>query len=412
MSFIREGYVSDLAYDTKVRKGMNLPERVFITDCTTREGEQAAEVSLSFAQKMDLIRRLAHMGIHQVQGGYPSKSKSDWETIRAIKREGLPISVDAIAQVFLADWRTEVDRTLEAGPDIIDLQVPISDLRLKYVQHMTREQMLEWALGVVRYTAEQRGSSKTPIIRFAGTDTTRAPLDFVTEFYRQVVAAGAERITVADTAGSITPTAMRYMIKHLASQLRVPIQVHCHNDYGLALANTLAAVEGGACFVDATINGLGERSGNASLDEVVMGLIMLYGYDLDIRTSELTELSQFVAKLTGVPVAGCKPIVGPHAFTHKMDNHVWGVTTYPPLYEPLRPEDVGNRRNISIGKYTGPIAVRYLLSECHVETDDETVRKIVEVVEEKAVARGSSLSLKDFDEIVTEVTGRTPENKE
>ena len=406
MTFIRQGYVSDLVYSSAVQNGMNLPKQIYITDCTTREGEQAADVSFSLEQKMSIIRRLAEMGIHQVQGGYPAKSRSDLETVQAIKQEQLPILVEAIAQVFLkSNWQTEVDRTLEAEPDVIDLQVPISDLRLKHVQRMSRQEMLEHSLAVVEYTTAQRGEAKTPIIRFAATDTTRADLSFLKEFYGQMIAAGAERITVADTAGAMTPAAMRYLIQELITALNVPIQVHCHNDYGLALPNILVAVEAGATYVDATINGLGERSGNASLDEVIMALIMLYGFDLDIDTSRLTELSAHVADLTGVPIAACKPLVGPNAFSHKLDNHVWGVTTHPPLYEPLKPEDVGNKRRIPIGKYTGPIAVRYLLKERNLTADDEAVDMIVKRIEEIAIERLAALDEATFDQIVAEVMG-------
>ena len=398
-----EGLVSPYAFSNAARSQMRLPEQVIITDCTTREGEQASEVSLGLHEKMAIIRRLAEIGVHQVQGGYPAKSKVDAETVRTIKREGLRVKVEGIAQAYLPTWREEIDATLACEPDVIDLQFPASDLRLKHVIKLSREELVEKAVQTIEYTRENRPSGT--VIRFAPTDTTRIDLTFLKHLCARAVEAGAERLTVADTAGIMMPTAMRYFVGEITSAFDVPVQVHCHNDLGLALANALAAVEAGAEIADGVVNGLGERAGNASLDELVMALQLFYGYDLGIQTEKLYELSRFVAELTQVPVPSGKPLVGEYAFAHKLDGHIHGVLTHPPLYEPLPPEAVGNRRRIPIGKYSGPWVVRYKLNERSLSASDAQVKQIVSRIEALAVEKKASLIEEEVQSILEDVLG-------
>jgi 2-isopropylmalate synthase len=386
-----------------IRSQMRLPDWVMITDCTNREGEQACEVNLSLDEKMAVIRRLDQIGVHQVQAGYPAKSQVDAATVRAIKREGLRVKVEAIAQVYPPAWRQEVDSTLECEPDVIDIQLPASDLRLKHVIKLSREELLERAAQAITYTRENQTSDL--VIRFAPTDTTRADLSFLKRLCAVAVESGAGRLTIADTAGISVPAAMRFLVTEIGSAFSVPLQVHCHNDCGLALANTLAAIEAGARIADCVVNGLGERAGNASLDELVVALQLFYGYDLGIRTEELFQLSRLVAELTRVPVPPSKPLVGDHAFAHKLDGHVHGVMTHPPLYEPVSPEMVGNRRYISLGKYTGPWVVRYKLAELGISANDEQVKDIVGRIEAAAVDKKTSLTEQDFRAIVNRVLG-------
>jgi isopropylmalate/homocitrate/citramalate synthase len=386
-----------------LRGQMRLPDQVMITDCTTREGEQACKVNLNLDEKMAIIRRLDEIGVHQVQAGYPAKSKVDADTVRAIRREGLGVKVEAIAQVYLPTWREEVDSTLECEPDIIDIQLPASDLRLKYVIKLSREELVERAAQVIAYTRDSRPSGS--LIRFAPTDTTRMELAFLKHLCSIAVENGADRLTISDTAGIAMPAVMRFIIEDICTIFDVPIQVHCHNDCGLALANTLAAIEAGAQIADCVVNGLGERAGNTALDELVVALRLFYGYDLGIKTEQFYDLSRLVAELTRVPVPPSKPLVGDNAFAHKLDGHVQGVLTHPPLYEPIPPEIVGNQRRIPLGKYTGPWVVRHKLGEMGITANDRQVRKIVNQVEAAAVEKKTSLTTEEFDHIVRAVLG-------
>jgi 2-isopropylmalate synthase len=395
--------VSPYVAHQAVRDGMSLPDRVTVTDCTTREGEQASDVNLSLAEKMSIIRRLAEVGIHQVQAGYPAKSEADAEAVRIIKREGLPIKVDAIAQVYKPDWRQEIDATLECEPDIIDVQLPSSDLRLQYVIKMTREELLDRAIETIEYTRLNRPNGV--LIRFAPTDTTRIELGFLKQLCAAALRAGADRLTVADTAGIMIPAAMKFFVGELTAAFDVPIEIHCHDDCGLALANTLAALEAGAQIVDGVVNGLGERAGNAPLDELVMALELFYNFDLGIKTEALYDLSRFVADLVGVPVPVGKAFVGESAYAHKLDGHVEGILIHPPLYEPIPPEAVGNRRRIPIGKYTGPSVVQYKLGELGLVASEDQIKDIAREVEAAAAEKKASLSDAEFRAIAYRIAG-------
>ncbi|RLA88300.1 MAG: homoaconitate hydratase [Deltaproteobacteria bacterium] len=349
--------------------------------------------------KLNIAEKLEKIGIKQIQGGYPGRSKIDYEFIKTFKKQS-NIKVEAIAQIFQKDWKKQIDMSLESGPDIIDLIYPSSELRLKYVQKVSKEQMMERVVEAIEYA--NKGDA---VVRYAPVDTTRTEMSFLIELLKRAVSAGAQRITIADTAGAIIPAGMKFMVKEVKSHFDLPLQIHCHNDFGLALANSLAALEAGADIIDVTINGLGERAGNLSLDELVISTLVLYDLDLGIDTKGLFELSKYIETLTKVPLPDTKPIVGKWAFTHKLDAHVWGVLTYPPLYEVVPPELVGNKRIIPIGKYSGPVAIKAKLDQLGYKADDDEIKAIIEKVEAKAYDRHASLTDEEFLQIVKEVKG-------
>ncbi len=382
-------YLSPHVRRPEVRDESRLPDEIVVCDCTAREGDQAASAEFGVEAKVALIRLLDEIGVPQAQAGYPGKARTDAETVLRVKRLGLRIKVEAITQVFDPDWRDEVDAAIECGPDIIDIQLPCSDQRLRLLLKMTREEMLERAVEAIG-----RARGRVPIVRFAPTDTTRADLDFVRTLFGAALDAGADRLSVADTAGAMFPPAMRWMVGALTREFDVPLQVHCHNDFGLALANTLAAAEGGASILDVTVNGLGERAGSACMDETVLALEAFYGVRTGIATEDLFKLSHLVAEWTGIPIPVHKPLVGESAFSHKLEGHVRGVLTSPPLYEPLPPELVGNRRRILIGKYSGMNAVRYRLGQAGIEVSDEQARRVVGALR-KVWDRGETGTLSD-----------------
>lgn len=382
-------YLSPYLWKPEVREGSRLPDEITVCDCTAREGDQAAAVEFGADLKVALFRLLDEIGVPQAQAGYPGKASADAETVRRVKGLGLRIKVEAIAQVFDPNWRDEVDAAAECGPDIVDIQLPCSDQRLRLLLKMTREEMLERAVEAIGHA---RG--RVPTIRFAPTDTTRADIDFVRALFGAALDAGADRLSVTDTAGAMFPPAMRWLVATLTREFEVPFQVHCHNDFGLALANTLAAAEGGASILDATVNGLGERSGNACLDEMVLALEAFYGVRTGIVTEDLFRLAHLVSEWTGIPIPVHKPLVGEHAFSHKLEGHVRGVLVSPPLYEPLPPEMVGNRRRILIGKYSGVNAVRYRLGQAGIEVSEEQARKVLGALR-KIWEEGGAGSLSD-----------------
>jgi 2-isopropylmalate synthase len=382
-------------YNDFVRQSMKLPAKVLINDVTLREGEQAADVDFSMENKIEIVKKLAELGVQQVQCGYPGRSKIDWETIKTIKAEKIPIQIEAIAQVFQKDWKEQIDICISCQPDSLDLMYPSSPLRLKYVQKASEEEMLKISVEAVKY-AVNRGV----LIRFAPTDSARTRLPFLLEVYERVIEAGAERITLTDTVGNLTPTSTRYLVGEITKRFSVPLQIHCHNDYGLAMANTLAAFEAGASILDASINGYGERAGNTALDELVVALRVFYGIDLGIRLNLLTSLSQYLENLSGVPLPPMKPIVGKYAFAHKLDAHVMGVLQNPAVYETMAPETVGNVRKIPLGKYSGSFAIRKNAERLGVSLPDDKLEAVRQEVVNFAVKNKTSLTDKVFKNIL------------
>jgi 2-isopropylmalate synthase len=225
------------------------------------------------------------------------------------------------------------------------------------------------------------------------------------KIFSKSIEEGAERITIADTAGAAIPPAVNYLVSQVVNRFNVPVQVHFHNDFGLGMSNALAAIEAGASIVDVTVNGLGERAGNVSMDELVIVLNALYGMDLHIEIQKLGEISRHIENLTKVPIPRHKPLMGKEAFTHKLDAHVRGVLTHPPLYEVISPQSIGNKRIIPVGKYSGPFTIRAKLHEFDISASDEEINEIVKEVENKSIDQHASLTDKEFLSVVRNITG-------
>ena len=247
-------------------------------------------------------------------------------------------------------------------------------------------------------------------VEFSCEDATRTELEYLKEMHRAVRDAGVDYINVPDTVGTIMPKAMRYLIKELVSDINVPISIHCHNDFGLAVANSLAAVESGAKQIHCTINGLGERAGNASLEEIVMSLMALYGVRVSLDTTRLTYISKLVSRISGVVVQPNKAIVGENAFAHESGIHVHGVLSKAFCYEPLTPKLVGKESEIVVGKHTGLHAVEKKLKDYGIGL---TKDQILEIVEDIKLIRegGKKITDEDLIAIAAGYVGKVPDEE-
>lgn len=339
--------------DPQVRAEQSFAPRIILNDCTLREGEQASEVNLSLDDRLRIAEALFKAGIPQIQAGYPGRSAIDFKTIGEIKRRFPGCTAEAVAQAFQKDWKEQIDLAINSGADWVDLMYPISDDRLKLVQRVSRDQMLERSVEAVSYACKRISN-----VRFAPTDTGRTDLDFLDTVYREVVRAGAKRVTVADTVGGLHPRAVALIVRRAVAAAGVPVQAHFHDDFGLALANSVAAAEAGATILDGTVLGIGERSGNTSMEELASALTLLYGVDTGVRLDALCGLATLVGELSNVKVPEHKAIVGSHAFSHKLEAHIMGVEINPSAYEPVPPETFGNLRHIELGRSSGPHGVK------------------------------------------------------
>lgn len=352
----------------------NLPGKILFWDETMRDGEQTPGVAFSPEEKLEIATLLDEMGVPIMDVGIPVVSREESRGVKMIAGAGLHASVMAAARAV----RRDTEACVECGVDEIALFIACSDLHLKYKLNMSREQVKEAAVRETEY-AKAHGLK----VSFVTEDTFRADLDYVVELYNACIDAGATRAVICDTVGVMTPAGMKWFIDEIRPRLHaVQLSFHGHNDFGLAVANSLAALEAGVEVPHTCVNGLGERSGNASFEELVMTLESLYGVDTGIDTSRLYELSLLVEKLSGVPIGVHKPIVGYNAFSHESGIHADGVIKHTLTYEPIQPEGIGRHRQFIFGKHTGSTAVEQKLQSRHAEATNEQVQTLVNLIKE------------------------------
>jgi D-citramalate synthase len=288
--------------------------------------------------------------------------------------------------------------------DSIHLVVPVSDLHIESKLKKDRETVKQMAVDTTEY-AKDHGL----IVELSGEDASRADLDFLRSLYRAGIDAGADRLVFCDTVGLLVPE-KAYEIFSDLSTLDRPLAVHCHNDFGLAAANTLSALRAGASEAHVTINGIGERSGNTSLEEVVMGLETLYSYQTRIKCKEIYTTSRLVSRLTGLLVAPNKAIVGGNAFTHEAGIHVHGLMADTSTYEPIKPESIGRERKIVLGKHAGKSSVILALKELGLEVTDKQMEEIVLRIKDLG-DKGKHVTDADLEIIAETVLNITSESK-
>ncbi|MEE9592313.1 MAG: homoaconitate hydratase [Thermoplasmata archaeon] len=371
-----------LVHNYLVEEGLapGLPERVDFWDETLRDGEQMPGLHFTVEEKVKIASWMDEIGIPIMDVGMPIVSDEEKRAVRAIAKEDLDATIMTAARTVKGD----IDAALDADADAISIFVACSDLHLKYKLRMTREQVLALAPELVEYIKEHGRK-----VAFVTEDTVRADLGYVEQLYNASIDAGADWAVLCDTVGVLTPTTTRWWVRRVKEVLKpVTLSVHIHNDFGMGVANSLAAVEEGVEVPHTTINGLGERSGNTPFAETVMALESLYGYDTGIKTERLYELSRLVEELSGVPVAVNKPIVGYNSFRHESGIHTHGVLMNTLTYEPIQPQVVGNKRVFIFGKHTGTAAVEDRLKEAGVEASEEDVRKIVAAIKDLAESKG------------------------
>ena len=372
-------------------------EDVTVFDTTLRDGEQTPGIAFTFEQKIEIARQLSAIGVHTIEAGFPASSTAEKETVAAIKKLGLETNICGLARSVKAD----VDACIDCDVDMIHVFIPTSDIQRENTINKTREQVLE-------ITGEIIGYARDHVSRcmFSPMDATRTEPDYLVEVCRAAKKAGATIINIPDTVGVIAPSGMKALMTRLAKEVDCPLEVHCHNDFGLAVANTVAAVEAGASQVQVTVNGLGERAGNADLAQTVMILESIYGVNTGIKKERLVETSRLISRFSGIGIAPTQPVVGENVFSHESGIHTQGVLKRSDTFEPgiMTPEMVGHRRRLTLGKHVGRHAVRQMLAETHIEPDDTQLDIIVEKV--KAIAsKGKRVTDADLYEIAGSVMG-------
>ncbi len=344
-------------------------------DTTLRDGEQTPNVSLTNDQKFAIANALDKLGIDYIEAGFPISSRGELAATKNIARAGFRPVICGLARVLKPD----IDACLDAGVGLIHVFASTSDVQLKYSMKKTREEVYDLSIDAVDYV-KQHGLQ----CLFSAMDATRTDPGFLFEICKGVESAGVDIINIPDTVGVMAPSRMHDLIAQMRSSVSVPIDVHCHNDFGLAVANSLAAVEAGANQVQVTVNGLGERAGNADLAQTVMSLQSILGIDTHIKTEHLLETSRLVERFTKVNVPPIAPIVGENAFSHESGIHSRGVIECFDTFEPgiMTPEMVGQRRRLVAGKHAGRHAVRQMLRDAGFSATEAQLTEIMNRVKD------------------------------
>ncbi len=350
---------------------------VRLLDTTLRDGEQMPGISLTPQQKLEIALALAELGVDSIEAGFPITSRGEFEAVKAIAREVRGVEVIALARASKAD----IDKVIEAEASAVHTFIATSDLHMKYKLRMPPERVVEKAVWAVDY-AKSHGL----VVEFSAEDATRSDLQFLAKVFQAVVDAGANRIDIADTVGVAHPSYMSFLVSYVKSNVKGSylLSVHCHNDFGMAVANSVTAIESGADQAHVTVLGVGERAGNAALEEVASALAFLYGYKVRIDFSKVNNVAKLVAKYFGLQIPPNKAIVGANAFSHESGIHVHGILSHPLTYEPINPAVVGAERRIVIGKHSGKHAVEYVVKQLGYEPKEEATLKVLSRVKEMA----------------------------
>ena len=352
----------------------NTSNRVIIFDTTMRDGEQSPGASMTKEEKIRIARQLEKMGVDVIEAGFAAASPGDFESVNAVAKTITNATVCSLARAVENDVRKAGEALAPAPKKRIHTFIATSPIHMEYKLKMKPQQVIDAAVKAVKIAKEY-----TDDVEFSAEDAVRSDLDFLAKIFTAVIEAGATTINIPDTVGYSVPSVwyerIRAIIGSVPNGDKVVWSTHCHNDLGMAVANSLAAVQAGVRQVECTINGLGERAGNASLEEIVMALKVrhdLFGLETGIDTTQIVPVSKLVSAITGYPVQPNKAVVGANAFAHESGIHQDGVLKHPQTYEIMTAESVGWVANrLTLGKLSGRNAFKTKLQELGIELDSE-----------------------------------------
>jgi 2-isopropylmalate synthase len=369
-----------IANYNRLRKNLppKLPERIFIWDETFREGIKAPTVYLTYVEQVKLAKLMDEAGVTIINVGFPALSEEEKRNVSRIVNESFE---HAKLTASAEPTKASIDACLECGIKEVTIEAPINGLNLQYRYKITKEQGLQKIVDAITY-AKKHGAA----VNFMLMDGTRTTIEDILQVFQQAAGAGATRLGLADSVGFIRPLSMRYLMSHVRDGLpdaikkKIPISVHCHNDFGLATANTLAAMEEGVAYVHTCIAGFGERAGIAPFEEVVTCAELLYNIDTGIDLGKISRISQSAEKAFALPIQFHKPIIGENIFAHEVEEEVEEMMAHPLVFEPFPPEIVGRETSVFVGRNTGQNLIQEMLEKAGIRASprqmDELFRRI------------------------------------
>ena len=338
-----------------------------VLDTTLRDGEQTPGVSLTPLEKLRIATKLDEIGVDFIEAGSAITSEGERESIKQITKQGFNAEILSFSRPLNVD----LDYCIECDVDAVNLVVPTSDLHIKDKLNTTKDNLIDLSNNAIDYCKDHG-----LIVELSAEDASRSDFDFLKSVYLNAIDHNVDRLCVCDTVGILTPDSS-YDLFNALRELSIPISCHCHNDFGLAVANTLSAIKGGASEIHTTINGIGERAGNTSFEECVVSIDRLFSdFSTNIKISEIYDISKLVARSTGVYIQPNKAIVGENAFSHESGIHSDGIIKNSATYEPMTPELVGRKRKFVIGKHMGTHGLNNRLKEIGLSVDEVQLKQI------------------------------------
>ncbi|MBW6470000.1 MAG: homocitrate synthase family protein [Methanosarcinaceae archaeon] len=368
------------------------PLDIEICDVTLRDGEQTPGVAFSKKEKIALARELDFIGVEIIEAGFPVVSPVEKDTVKKIANMGLDSKICCLARSVIGD----VDAAIDCDVDFVSIFIAMSDLHLQYKYHKSCEEMTKCAMETIEH-AKDHGLG----VRFAAEDATRTSIDTLKNAFLMAEEYNVDYVSIADTIGILNPSSTSYLVNEIKKTVHTPICIHCHDDLGMATANTLAAAEAGAKQLHATVNGIGERAGNAALEEVLVALRIQYGIDR-YDVSKLIDLSNMVVKYSKVLPAVNKAVVGRNAFRHESGIHVAAILEEPRTYELYSPEMVGGKRNLVVGKHTGTKALQGIVRDMGYILERDELCDLIDKVKVCTEAK-RGISRNRLEEMIREV---------
>lgn len=385
----RQGFwLSNYNEITDVKKELvNLKKKIKIYDTTLRDGEQSIGVSINAQDKLKIAQKLAEAGVDRIEAGFPASSEEDRIAVANIVKEVKGAEIWGFGRCNVNDVKISV----ETGVKYTICEILTSPYKMK-AWDLTEEVVLKRIRDAISYAKQENLYTA-----FFAVDATRANPEFLKKAYQTAVKdCGADEVVLVDTLGVATPEAMAYMTKLVKSWVDVPVAVHCHNDFGLASACTIACLKEGADCAHVTVNGLGEKSGNTDIAELAIALQGLYGVEMNLKLEELLGLSKLVEEVSKVPVSPMRPVVGDMVFTRESGLVVAQMLAYPPSVEGYAPEVVGRQRDVSLGKKSGKKSIEYALDKVNLSLTDDKIDDLLHEVKKLSTEKKGSVSMEEF----------------